>query len=128
MTEADKAAEVLGETGGDGSDDGDQGDADRADFASGEPEGFRRLFRTDRSLDLNESVPWWDPEKGGMNRIGAALKQMGGWEYIPPAVWLVLGLLEAMYNGVTDYVRGEGMFDADDGQDQTEQHPAEPQR
>jgi len=129
MSEAEKAAEVLGDDSG-ADDAGADVDAEPTDFASEEPDGFRRLFRTDRALDLNERVPWWDPDKGGMNRIGAALKQMGGWEYIPPIVWLLLGMLETAYNGATDYLRGEGMFDVDtdDDQEQTDEHPNSPDR
>lgn len=63
-----------------------------------EPTGIDRLFRTDRSLDLDDATPFWDPGgKGGVNRIGAALKQAGGWKALPPIVWVPIGVAEAVY-------------------------------
>lgn len=121
MTEAEKAAEVLGEP-------EDQASSEPPESGGSEqqPDGVNRLFRTDRALDMDEKVPFWNPEEGGIERIGAALKQMGGWEYIPPAVWLMLGMLEAFYSIATSYVFAENdTTEQPDENDDTEEPEVE---
>lgn len=129
--EAEKASEVLEL--GDGRDESpDQQDTDAEaaadesstkDSASSEPSGLNRLFRTDKPLDLDDSTDWWDPRgKGGINRIGAALQQMGGWEYVMPVVWLFIGTAEAIYLFLVDRGVVPSRND-DDEQDETDDQP-----
>lgn len=128
-SEAIKAADQLDL--GDGRDDHD--DAETADESTedGEttettdeeqPDGLRRLLRTDKPLDLDASTDWWDPRgKGGVNRIGAAIKQMGGWQYVMPAVWLFVGFLEVLYLLVTEHgIVADGGESTDESDDQSE--------
>lgn len=103
--QARKAADTLSLGEQDGTadettaDDVDQEESSEPDESStSEPDGWLdRAFRTDRELDLSDSVPWWDPENGGINRIGAAIKQAGGWKAMPPIVWVPIGVAEAIY-------------------------------
>jgi len=92
----EQAAEVLG--GSDGSDPVPKGDKKTAEGDSGKDvSGVNRLFRTDRSLDMDQSYDFWSPDDGGINRIGAAIQQAGGFEAMPPIVWMLIGAAEAIW-------------------------------
>jgi len=130
MSDRKAASEVLGGLSSD--DDGEDGraveaepdataeaesEAESSTKTESEPSGLRRWFRTDRGIDLNERTPFWDPEEGGIDRIGAAIKQAGGWEFMPPAFWAAVGVAEAAKTWIEASFLG-GSDDGEDGHDQ----------
>lgn len=107
MTDPAEAAAVLDESTASASGEtvpkGDEQTAEGDTADESEPGGVKRFFRTDKSLDLDDATPWWDPRgKGGLNRIGAAIKQAGGWERMFPAFWILVGMFEVLYLFVVD--------------------------
>lgn len=69
-----------------------------------------RLFRTDKSIDLENTEDFWDPdEKGAANRFAAACRQAFGVDNWPPVVHMAIAGAEAFYLALRD------MFDFDSG-------------
>lgn len=72
---------------------------------------FDRLFRTDKSIDLENTEDFWDPdEKGAANRFAAACRQAFGVDNWPPVVHMAIAGAEAFYLALRDMFN----FDSED--------------